>query len=220
MMNANAGIEMMGAIGVELGADILARRSSTVVITAYKSFKGNAVDQPNVVRWTIAEDPILKVGVPQYLQTAILLSRSSDEIFKANVNVKADVSGFSFRNLQDGLLESEDDPVIFDPGALPVIPNEIAGQDLHHLGSVDLSRLFKVQYVINDDEIPIRETVDQTVRDLFQKDKAVEDKSESWFIDLWDNNTAADTRNVLPKSLDRSELAKYFSWISETPVWN
>ncbi|KAF5707709.1 hypothetical protein FGLOB1_6780 [Fusarium globosum] len=210
MVNANAGAGITGAMGLDFGGNMLAQRTSNVVLFGYRSALENALS------WTINEDPILKVGVPSYLQTAILLLRSSGGIFKANVNVKADVSGFSFRNLQDGMLESEDDPVIFDPGAYPVIPNDLAGLDLHHLGSVDLSRLCKVQNIIDDDEIPLRETFGQTVRDLFQKDKTVEDKSETWFIDLWDSNTAADARNVLPKSLDRSELAKHFSWISET----
>lgn len=214
MANVNAGVGITGTMGLDIGGNMLAQRTSNVVLTGYRFALENALN------WTINEDPILKTGVPPYLQTAILLLRSSDGIFKANVNVKADVSGFSFRNLQDGLLESEDDPVIFDPGAYPVIPNDLAGLDSHHLGSVDLSRLCKVQNVIDDDEIPLRETFGQTVRDLFQKDKAVEDKSESWFIDLWDSNTAADARNVLPKSLDRSELAKHFSWISETSVWH
>ncbi|KAM5363506.1 hypothetical protein ACJA88_013535 [Fusarium oxysporum] len=216
-VNANAGIGIGDGLGLEFGRNVLVERTSSVVLTGYKSLKANAVGLPNVVNWTIMEDPIIKAGVPPYLQTAILLLRRTDEVFKANVNVKADISGFSFRNLQDGLLESEDDPVIFDPGAYPLIPNELVGLDLHDLGSIDLFQLYKVRNVIDNDDIPHRGTVGQTVRDLFQKDKAVDDKSESWFIDLWDSNTAGDARNVLPKSLDRGELAKYFSWISETP---
>jgi hypothetical protein len=217
-VNANAGIGIGDGLGLELGRNVLVERTSSVALTGYKSLKGNAVGLPNVVNWTIMEDPIIKAGVPPYLQTAILLLRRTDEVFKANVNVKADVSGFSFRNLQDGLLESEDDPVIFDPGAYPLIPNELVGLDLHDLGSIDLFQLYRVRNVIDNDDIPHHGTIGQTVRDLFQKDKAVDDKSESWFIDLWDNNAAGDARNVLPKSLDRGELAKYFSWISETPV--
>ncbi|KAH7485915.1 hypothetical protein FOMA001_g5698 [Fusarium oxysporum f. sp. matthiolae] len=206
-VNANAGIGIGDGLGLEFGRNVLVERTSSVVLTGYKSLKANAVGLPNVVNWTIMEDPIIKAGVPPYLQTAILLLRRTDEVFKANVNVKADISGFSFRNLQDGLLESEDDPVIFDPGAYPLIPNELVGLDLHDLGSIDLFQLYKVRNVIDNDDIPHRGTIGQTVRDLFQKDKAVDDKSESWFIDLWDSNTAGDARNVLPKSLDRGELA-------------
>ncbi|KAG9497443.1 hypothetical protein J7337_010304 [Fusarium musae] len=217
-MNANAGVGIIGNLGVEVRGNILVERTSSVVLNGYKSLKflrGNALGQSNVANWSIMEDPTLKVGVPPYLQTAILVLRRVDEIFKANVNVKADVSGFSFRNLQDGLLDSEDDPVIFDPGAGPLIPNELTGLDLHDLGSVDLSQLYKLRHVIDNDDIMPRITIGQTFRDLFPKDRVNDDKAESWFIDLWDNNTAADARNVLPKSLDRE--AKYFSWISETP---
>ncbi|KAM0283654.1 hypothetical protein ACHAO9_009582 [Fusarium lateritium] len=163
------------------------------------------------------ENSIAKGGVPQYLQTAILLERGTNEIFKANINVKADASGFSFRNLQDGLLESEDDPVIFDPGADPFIPNELTGVNRNNLGLVDLSQLYRVNHVIDNDDIPRHGPIDQAVREPFSKERTVDDKSESWFVDLWDNNIAADERTALPKSLEREELAKYFSWISETP---
>ncbi|KAM0487316.1 hypothetical protein ACHAP7_001828 [Fusarium lateritium] len=163
------------------------------------------------------ENSIAKGGVPQYLQTAILLERGTNEIFKANINVKADASGFSFRNLQDGLLESEDDPVIFDPGADPFIPNELTGVNRNNLGLVDLSQLYRVNHVIDNDDIPRHGPMDQAVREPFSKERTVDDKSESWFVDLWDNNIAANERTALPKSLEREELAKYFSWISESP---
>jgi hypothetical protein len=214
---ANTGV-LVDGLRVETGGNVLTERTSSIVLTGSTSLKGNALDRPNVVNWTITEDPILKTGVPPYLQTAIVLLRRTDEIFKANVNVKADVSGFSFRNLQDGLLEFEDDPVIFDPGANPLIPSELAGLDMHELGSVNLSQLYKVRYILDPEDMAHRETIGQTVRDLFQKGRVKDDKAESWFIDLWDKNTAANARNVLPKSLDRDDLAKYFSWISEIPV--
>ncbi|KAF5630230.1 uncharacterized protein FTJAE_8255 [Fusarium tjaetaba] len=216
-LNANAGAVIIGDLGLGAGGNVLVERTSRVVLSGYKSIKGNAIDQPNVVNWTIMEDPNLKVGVPPYLQTAILLLRGSDEIFKANVNVKADFSGFSFRNMQDGFLGSEDDPVIFDPGAYPLLPYELGGLGIHDLGSVDLSQLYKIRTVIDADDIPRWGPIGQTIRDLFQKDQAKDDKAESWFIDLWDSNTAVDARNVLPKSIDREELAKYFSWMSEAP---
>ncbi|KAH7254300.1 uncharacterized protein BKA55DRAFT_593866 [Fusarium redolens] len=215
-VGASGGVGIGDGLGLDFGRTISVQRSSSVVLTGYKSLIGKVVGRPNAVTWTIMEDPVLKAGVPPYLQTAILLERRTDEIFKANINVKADASGFSFQNLQDGLMGSEDDPVIFDPGASPLIPDELASLDLHDLGSVDLSEFFRVRHVIDNDDILRRGTINQTVRELFSKDKAVDDKSESWVINLWDNNTAADARNVLPKSLDRDELAKYFSWISET----
>ncbi|RBQ78494.1 hypothetical protein FVER14953_07680 [Fusarium verticillioides] len=155
-MNANAGVGIIGNLGVEVRGNVLVERTSSVVLSGYKSLKfprGNSLGQSNVANWSIMEDPTLKVGVPPYLQTAILVLRRADDIFKANVNVKADVSGFSFRNLQDGLLDSEDDPVIFDPSAGPLIPNELTGLDLHDLGSVDLSQLYKLRHVIDNDDI-------------------------------------------------------------------
>ncbi|KAM0240801.1 hypothetical protein ACHAP5_007836 [Fusarium lateritium] len=214
---AGIGVDTGAGLGLNGERTIAVERSSSVVLIGQKSLKGTSVDQPNVVNWTIMEDTITKAGVPPYLQTAILLERGTDNIFKANISVKADVSGFSFRNLDDGLLEREDDPVIFDPGADPLIPDELVGVNRDDLGLVDLSQLYRVKHVIDNDDIPRRGTIDQAVRDLSPKEKQVDDKSESWFIDLWDNNTAADARTALPKSLERDELKKYFSWMSESP---
>ncbi|CEI70518.1 unnamed protein product [Fusarium venenatum] len=217
----NAGIGLNAELGLNWERTIVAQGSSAVVLPGYKSVKSKSVGEPNVVNWNIVEDPIVKAGVPPYLQTAILLERSTDKIFKANINVKADLSGFSFRNLQDGILESEDDPVIFDPSAYPLMPSELRDVDIHSLGSIDLSQLYRVRNVIDNEDITRRGTIRQAVRDIFSKDETldekVDEKSESWFIDLWDNNTAVDARNVLPKKLDRDHLAEYFSWISETP---
>ncbi|KAM0490250.1 hypothetical protein ACHAP8_011724 [Fusarium lateritium] len=95
------------------------------------------------------------------------------------------------------------------------MPSELRDVDVHNLGAIDLSQLYRVQNVIDDEEI--RRTIGQTVRELFPKDEKVDETSESWFIDLWDNDTAADARDVLPKTLDRDHMEKYFSWISETP---
>ncbi|KAF4501944.1 Mg2+ transporter, -like Zinc transport [Fusarium agapanthi] len=92
IMNANVGAEIISGLGLEVGGSVLVKRTSSVVLTGYKSMKGNAVYQPNVVNWIITENSIHKVGVPPYLQTAILLERRTDEIFKANVNVKAELS--------------------------------------------------------------------------------------------------------------------------------
>ncbi|KAF9772365.1 hypothetical protein IL306_009944 [Fusarium sp. DS 682] len=164
--------------------------------------------------WGIREDPIIKSGVPAYLQTAILLQRRTDEIFKANIYVKPEVSGFSFRSLQDGLIESEDDPIIFDPSAYPLCPRELTNPNLDELGSIDLSTLHRVWHVMDEDDIPQPETIRQTVRELFPARQTVDNKSKSWYVDLWDANYAAD---ALPESLGQEDLAKYFSWISDTP---
>ncbi|RKL33557.1 hypothetical protein BFJ72_g10073 [Fusarium proliferatum] len=221
MVNANAGVGITGTMGLDIGGNMLAQRTSNVVLTGYRSALENALN------WTINEDPILKTGVPPYLQTAILLLRSSDGIFKANVNVKADVSGYSFRNLQDGLLESEDDPVIFDPGAYPVTPNDLAGLDSHHLGSVDLSQLCKVQNVIDDDEIPLRETFGQIVRDLFQNDKANDDASipvarrDQEIEHVQQHPGPTDFCNLIARQSSESQLTtfdKLESLLNEPPV--
>ncbi|KAH7178822.1 hypothetical protein DER46DRAFT_622367 [Fusarium sp. MPI-SDFR-AT-0072] len=215
-------IELGNGLGSSWGRTVVRERKTSVGLTGYKSLKGNAVGLPNIVNWTIMEDPVIKAGVPPYLQTAILLERRTDEVFKADINVKADVSGFSFRNLQDGLLESEDDPVIFDPGASPLIPSDLAGVNLDDLGSVDLSRLCGVQDTVHIDDIPQRRTIGQAVKELFSEEKTVDTKPvgykvESWFIDLWDNGQVADARPKLDRPLVRDDLNEYFSWISETP---
>ncbi|KAG5803787.1 hypothetical protein H9Q74_011520 [Fusarium xylarioides] len=145
------------------------------------------------------------------------MERKTNEVFQAKITVKADASGFSFQNLQDDLMGNEDDWVIFDPSADPLVPDRLAGLDRHDLRSVRLSELLEWRYIIENEDIQQRETIDQTARDLFPKARIADDKSESWFIDLWDNSIRADVREELPKSLDRRRLAKYFSWISEPP---
>lgn len=209
--------------GLDFAQKVSVQRSSRVVLTGSKSLKGKAEGRPNVVNWTITEDPFIKAGVPSYLQTAILLERRTDEIFRAEIKVKADASGFSFRNLQDSLSEGEYDPVIFDPGASPLIPHDLRGLDLDELGSVDLSQLYKVQNAANFDDIPRRRTIGQAVKDLFSEEKAVdvkpaEYKVESWFVDLWDNGQVPGAGPKLDRPLGRSDLEEHFSWISETPV--
>ncbi|KAG8670558.1 hypothetical protein FPOAC1_009980 [Fusarium poae] len=213
----DAGIGGDANMGLGWEATIVIEKSSAVVVTGHQFLKGRSIGDSNAVSWTIMENQMVKAGVPPYLQTAILLKRKTNEIFKANINVKTDVSGFSFRSLQDGILESEDDPVIFDPTANPLMPTEVRDVDLHNLGSVDLSQFYRLRDFIDNEDIPRRGNIGQTVRDLFPKDEKVDEKSESWFIDLWDNNTAADEREILPKTIDRDHLEKYFSWISETP---
>ncbi|KAF4335793.1 hypothetical protein FBEOM_10384 [Fusarium beomiforme] len=128
--------------------------------------------------------------------------------------MKPETSGFSFRTLQDGLFESEDDPVIFDPSAYPVYPSEMANLDRNELASVDLSTISRVGQDIVNIGILQPETLRQTLRAIFPAYQTRDNKSESWFIDLWDSNH--DT-NALSDSLGQEDLAKYFSWISENP---
>ncbi|KAF4422222.1 hypothetical protein FACUT_10699 [Fusarium acutatum] len=217
-------------LGASRGSTVVKERKSSVVLTGYKSRKGNAIDLRNlpkvakltsVANWTIVEDPHMKEGVPPYLQTAILLERTTDEIFKADININADVSGFSFRNLKDGLLESEDDPVIFDPGASPLIPNYLAGQNLDDLGSIDLSQLYVLESFRFDPDTRERITIGQTIKDLFSEErpavvKSVKYEVEASFIDLWDDKFSAVDRHKLDTPLGHEDLKKYFSWISET----
>ncbi|RGP79390.1 hypothetical protein FLONG3_2445 [Fusarium longipes] len=220
----NAGIDINVGMGanwegiVTAQAGVTVQRSSAVVLFGSKSVKGKSVGEYNALNWTIMEDPILKAGVPPYLQTAILLERRTDDIFKADIGIKADVSGFSFRNLQDGILESESDPVIFDPDALPLLPTNVGNVDMYNLGNVDLSQFYRTQDVTDGANIQVPGAIDQTFRDILSEHEhehdQVDDKSKSWFIDLWDNETPADKRNPLPKPLDRRHLEDYFSWIS------
>ncbi|KAF4945028.1 hypothetical protein FGADI_12287 [Fusarium gaditjirri] len=211
----------VGSIG---GTTVEREKKTSVVLTGYKSRKGNATGLLNVANWTIMEDPFMKQGIPPYVQTAILLERTTDEIFKADLNVNTDVSGFSFRNLQDGLLDSEDDPVIFDPSASPLIPDELAGVLLDDLGSVDVSGLWRVKNAVHIPDIPQRTTIAQAFKEFFSEKKTTEVKPvrykvESWFVDLWNKGQVADSRPKLDRPLVRDDLNEYFSWISES-VWH
>ncbi|PNP81520.1 hypothetical protein FNYG_05195 [Fusarium nygamai] len=217
-----AGVTIGNGLGLDFEQTFSVQRSSSVLLTGYKSPKGKAEGGPNIVNWTIMEDPVVKAGVPEYLQTAILLERKTDEIFKADFKIKADVSGFSFRNLQDGLLESEDDPVIFVPGASPLISDDLGGLNSNKLGSVDLAKFFRMQNTTFFDDIPRRRTIGQAVKDLFleertEKVKPAEYTVESWFVDLWDNSQAEGAQPKLYRPLGRGDLEEHFSWISETP---
>ncbi|KAG4253179.1 hypothetical protein FPRO03_07139 [Fusarium proliferatum] len=209
---------------------VVKKRKSSVVVTGSKFRRGNAVNRanllevatiPNVANWTIVEDPISKDGVLPFLQTAILLERTTEEIFKANINISVDVAGFSLRGLQDGLLESEDDPASFDPGASPLIPERLAGQNLDDLGSIDLSQLCVLGSIYPDPYLWKRKTMGQTIKDIVSDGKPREGKSVNYevkasFIDLWDDKFSAADRHKLDTPLGRKDLNKYFSWISES----
>ncbi|CZR46065.1 uncharacterized protein FPRO_11512 [Fusarium proliferatum ET1] len=148
---------------------------------------------PNKVAiWAITEDPAAREGIPSSLETAILLKRRTDDIFKANIDVRVDVSGFLFQTLQDALLDTEDDAVVFDPGASPLIPNDLAGHDLNDLGSIDLSRLCMSGSINPEPEILNSGAMDQTIKDLLPEEnpaegKPVEYEVKAWVIDLWGN---------------------------------
>ncbi|KLO92447.1 Uncharacterized protein LW93_12021 [Fusarium fujikuroi] len=218
-VNANAGVDIIGGLGTGVGGNVFVERTSRVVLTGHEIL--NAFGQPYAAYWTIVEDPITKQGVPPQLRTAILLERTTDDVFRADINVKTDVSGFSFRNLQDGLLESEDDPVIFDPSASPLIPNDLAGHDLDDLGSIEISRLSRLGSMNLYPEILEREAMDQTIKDLLSEGKPAEGKPVEYevkasVIDLWSDKSPEVGSHEINMPLRREDLNKYFPWISET----
>ncbi|CVK96728.1 uncharacterized protein FMAN_11058 [Fusarium mangiferae] len=213
--------------GASGGTTVVKEKKSNVLLTGSKSWSGNAIPlqnlpnlPPNVANWTIKEDPIMKEGVPSYLQTAILLERTTDKTFEAKIKVETDVSGLSFRNLQDGLLE-KDDLVIFDPGASPLVPNDLAGQNLDDLGSIEISRLYRLGSMNLYPDILEREPMDQTIKDLLSEGnpaegKPVEYEVKASVIDLWSDKSPKVGSHELNMPLRREDLNKYFPWISET----
>ncbi|KAF7550313.1 hypothetical protein G7Z17_g5798 [Cylindrodendrum hubeiense] len=189
------------------------RHSATIVGSTRSGQDWGADDG---VTWTIIENSTLRSGVPSRFRAAILLKRRGHESFSADINIETDVSGFSFRGLQDSLLENEDDPIIFDPGAPPMWANE-SPVDLQQLGSVDLSSFFDiailesptVEYIQRNEarEREVRQEVEKLI-ELGQGTVEEESHSESWFVDLWGAKSSGDTWESLPQSLSEKDLNK------------
>ncbi|KAH7152760.1 hypothetical protein EDB81DRAFT_757792 [Dactylonectria macrodidyma] len=181
-----------------------------------KLLRGRDWGPYNAVSWDMIEKSSLRSGIPSYLRTAILLKRSNDEIFSFGMNIKTDVSGFSFRSLQDGLLESDDDPIIFDPGASPLWAEDLphlGGFDLANLGSVDLSSFLEVKLeVLTSENIQQNEMIEHEIMEgleaFVQPSQVEESSSESWFVNLWDTDPGPDKWESLPPSLERKDLEK------------
>ncbi|KAF5660677.1 hypothetical protein FHETE_8840 [Fusarium heterosporum] len=194
-------------------------------LQAIKSFKPKAgssdiAGQINTVTWTMLENTTVRSGLPPYLKTAILLQRRTDEKFLATISIETDVSGFSFRDFQGDILgDRVDDPVFFDPRAPPQWYD--GPLELNNLGSIDLSSLSRwVDSADMDQEwnnVQADDAIEsETVIELVSPNDAVDSKSKSWSIDLWDTNITMESRTDLPSILKRKDLEKYFSWISES----
>jgi hypothetical protein len=181
------------------------------------------IDGNNAVTWTVVEYSALRTGIPPRLRTVILLKRSTDELFRADINIKAEVSGFSFRDIQDGLMDSEDDPVIFNPRARPQWPDGLRNHNANNLDAIDLSSLFSVDVStsvdLDWDNLQADDTMKRKiVKDFGQSSDPEDSKSVSWFINLWDTSSNVEERVSLPNALLKGDLEKYFSWISESLV--
>ncbi|KAH7256109.1 hypothetical protein BKA59DRAFT_521327 [Fusarium tricinctum] len=185
------------------------------------SMYSTGINGNNAVTWTVVEYSALRTGIPPRLRTAILLKRSTDELFRADINIKAEVSGFSFRDIQDGLMDSEDDPVIFNPRACPQWPDGLRNHNANNLDAIDLSSLFSVDVStsvdLDWDNLQADDTMKRKIaKDFGQSSDPEDSKSVSWFINLWDTSSNVEERVSLPNALLKGDLEKYFSWISES----
>jgi len=111
----------------------------------------------NTAVWVLEEDQLQQTGVPVRLRTAVMLERSSHDLFLGKLEIETDVSGFSFRDFQSGLATERDDPIVFDPTLPPMGPELML--DERHLGSVNLK-----DYVVATLDSPVFPTAEATLQ--------------------------------------------------------
>ncbi|KAL1869587.1 hypothetical protein Daus18300_005441 [Diaporthe australafricana] len=78
--------------------DSMTRRDHAKVTGLIKSFRVEGRKVPNTASWTMIENSQTQTGIPHLIQTAMLVKRGdefSDEIFIAEVTVKAEVDMFT-----------------------------------------------------------------------------------------------------------------------------
>ncbi|KAF5005110.1 hypothetical protein FDECE_8430 [Fusarium decemcellulare] len=218
-------IGAFGAFGADFTAEhsVATKRSDAAIIVGFKHLGNRDWGNDDTATWKLTESPTLRLGVPPYMRTAILVKRSTQDVFTAEIKIKVDVSGFSFRSLQDDLLEGDDDSIIFNPSSTPQRSSLLCKVDLDNLSSEDLSLLQDVGMPTPwTDKVQPDETEQNEMREeiesLIPESRIEESISQSWFIDLWDTSSDPDKKESLPQSLEQKDLEKYFSWIKENPV--
>ncbi|KAH6960250.1 hypothetical protein DER45DRAFT_155111 [Fusarium avenaceum] len=215
------GIQLGGPIDIDidLGVAHLTRTENSAVVHGLIRSTGIG---DNVVNWTVVENSTLQSGIPSNLRTGILLKRSTNEVFRADISIKAEVSGFSFRDIQDGRMDSEDDPVIFDPQAPPQWPDgRLRDDKVHKLETINLSSLLSADVLTpvepDWENNQADDAMERKIAKDFGQSSDVEDSnSVSWFINLWDTSFNVEERVTLPSTLQKKDLEKYFSWTSES----
>ncbi|KAF8542812.1 hypothetical protein BDD12DRAFT_802574 [Trichophaea hybrida] len=113
-----------GMNGASLGADI--RRDSTettkrthkTTLIGAIIYEGKVWGEKNAAVWTMDENSSREDGIPNLIQTAILLKRKSNDPFVLTVKIDAEVNfiydtNHSIRKLFGRI--KEDDPITFDP---------------------------------------------------------------------------------------------------------
>lgn len=218
------GIQLGGPIDIDIdlgGAAHLTRTEDSALV--HGLIPSTEIGGNNVVNWTVVENSTLRLGIPSHLYTAILLKRRTNEVFRADVSIKVEVSGFSFRDIQDGLINSEDDSVIFNPQAPPQWPDGRPRDDkVHKLETISLSSLFSdvlTPVYLDWDNTQTDDAMERQIAEDFGRSSNPKDSnSVSWFINLWDMTSKVEERVPLPKTLQEKDLEKYFSWTSESLV--
>ncbi|CAO2650410.1 Nn.00g017020.m01.CDS01 [Neocucurbitaria sp. VM-36] len=139
-----------GAAGVQVGGDLRLEKTIDHDVVSYARVIG-AIElhgdfgKDNAVSWKFFENPNdpLKTGIVSSLQAAILLKRTTMDVFRATIKIKvtADTVG------RIGALfkkDSKDDDVFYNPRKVPT--NRICKYDVDSLGAVDLKSLSEVTF--------------------------------------------------------------------------
>ncbi|KAF4609825.1 hypothetical protein G7Y89_g15798 [Cudoniella acicularis] len=116
--------------------------SDVFTLIGSKKEEGRSWGSPNVVWWTMDEDPTQKGGIASTFQTAILLKRQSMRQFTATVKLEVSVAATildKFRIRVPGPHKPADDQVIFDPSLLPT--NNLRVYEADKLSTLPLKEL-------------------------------------------------------------------------------
>ncbi|ENH71718.1 hypothetical protein FOC1_g10003962 [Fusarium oxysporum f. sp. cubense race 1] len=147
----------LGASGVpflEAGASASLERSysrdvngATTVTGSINLGTGKNSGHSTVAVWNLQENERRKTGVPDSVTTAILVRRSGDECFNAEVTLQADadwVTGWERRFSKIPL----DDPILFNPRETGGPSKKGRSYGAKDLASVDLNQLCKVRMAV------------------------------------------------------------------------
>ncbi|KAG9494790.1 hypothetical protein J7337_013929 [Fusarium musae] len=205
-------------VGMGLSDRTVQKKTDSVTIDGMQSIRGRNYGSFNTVIWRLTENSTLHSGIPAYLQSAVLLKRSTGDSFSAKFDIEAEVSGFLFRDIQAGLQHSEEDPIILNIPAPPKWPPGMQHPNSNALGSIDLSSLAAIgplTTVTSDWENQKQEETiqQQAASGLVEPGILVDSKSETRFIDVWGMRPPVEAQTRLPDVLAKEDLEKDFSWI-------
>ncbi|KAH7250312.1 uncharacterized protein BKA55DRAFT_377512 [Fusarium redolens] len=120
---------------------------ATTVTGSINLGTGKNSGESTVAVWNLQENERRKTGVPDSVTTAILVRRSGDERFNAEVTLQADVdwvTGWE-RKLSKIPL---DDPILFNPRETGGVSKKGRSCGAKDLASVDLNQLCKVRMAV------------------------------------------------------------------------